>query len=166
MTAWRAPVPAEALATLKRRLAALPPRHPDRREMMASTCRLYAVSRATLYRLLRGERRPRDAHRVDRGHARVMGDADVERWCEIIAAVKKSTTNRKGRHLSTARMLKLVEEHGVHTPDGHRQLAPGLLTISTLNRYMRRLGYDQTRMTREPAAVRFQADRANDLALT
>ncbi|MDA4833012.1 IS481 family transposase, partial [Enterobacter hormaechei] len=74
MTVWRAPVPAEALATLKRRLAALPPRHPDRKEMMASTCRLYAVSRATLYRALRGEHRPRDAHRSDRGHARVMGD--------------------------------------------------------------------------------------------
>ena len=163
MTAWRAPVPAEALATLKRRLAALPPRHPDRKAMMASTCRLYAVSRATLYRALRGEHRPRDAHRADRGHARVMSDGEIERWCEIVAAVKKSTTNRKGRHLSTARALKLVEEHGVHTPDGHRKLAPGLLTISTLNRHMRRLGYDHARMTREPAAVRFQAEHANDL---
>ena len=87
-------VPAEALATLKRRLAALPPRHPDRKEMMASTCRLYAVSRATLYRALRGEHRPRDAHRSDRGHARVMGDGEIEHWCEIVSAVKKSTTNR------------------------------------------------------------------------
>jgi hypothetical protein len=163
MTAWRAPVPAEALATLRRRLAALPPRHPDRKEIMASTCQLYAVSRATLYRLLNGDRRPRDAHRADRGRARVMSDVEIQLWCELVAAVKKSTTNRKGRHLSTARALELLEKHGVHTPDGHRQLPPGLLTISTLNRHMRRLGYDQARMAREPAAVRFQAEHANDL---
>ena len=163
MTPSRAPVPAEALATLRRRLAALPPRHPDRKEVMASACGLYAISRATLYRLLRGDRRPRDAHRADRGRPHVMSDADIQLWCEIVAAVKKSTTNRKGRHLSTARALKLLEEHGVHTPDGYRRLAPGLLTISTLNRHMRRLGYDQARMAREPAAVRFQAEHGNDL---
>ena len=42
-------VPVEALATLRRRLAALPARHPERVAMMASTAQLYAVSRATLY---------------------------------------------------------------------------------------------------------------------
>ena len=52
---------------LRRRLAALPARHPERAVLMASTAQLYAVSRATLYRLLRGDRRPKDAHRTDRG---------------------------------------------------------------------------------------------------
>lgn len=96
----------------------------------------YAASRATLYRALRGDDHPRDAHRADRGHARVMGDGEIERWYEIVAAVKKSTTNRKGRYLWTARALKLVEEHGVHTPDAHRQLPPRLLIISTRTRYV------------------------------
>ena len=45
------------------RLAALPARHPERAAMMASTAQLYAVSRAMLYRLLRGDRRSKDAHR-------------------------------------------------------------------------------------------------------
>jgi hypothetical protein len=31
--------------------------------------------------------------------------AELERWCEIIAALKLRTTNKKGRHLSTARAL-------------------------------------------------------------
>ena len=111
-------VPVEALATLRRRLAALPARHPERGVAMKSTAQLYAVSRATLYRLLRGERRPKDAHRADRGSPRLMPAAEIERWCEIVAAMKVRTTNKKGRHLSTVRTLQLLVEYGVDTPDG------------------------------------------------
>jgi hypothetical protein len=123
-------VPIEALATLRRRLAVLPGRHPQRETLLSSTAELYGISRATLYRLLRGERRPRDAHRADRGTPRVMPAAEIERWCEIVAAMKVRTTNRKGRHLSTVRILQLLVEHGVETPDGLQQLAPGRLTVS------------------------------------
>jgi hypothetical protein len=41
-------VPIEALATLRRRLAALPGRHPQRETLLSSTAELYAISRATL----------------------------------------------------------------------------------------------------------------------
>lgn len=156
-------VPAEALATLHRRLAALPARHPERKALMASTSQLYAVSRATLYRLLRGDRRPKDAHRGDRGRPRSMPAPEIERWCEIVAAMKLRTTNKKGRHLSTVRTLQLLVEHGVDTPDGFQRLTPGRLTASTLNRHLKRLGYDQERMMRQPPAVRFQAERSNAL---
>ena len=156
-------VPVEALATLRRRLAALPARHPERVAMMASTAQLYAVSRATLYRLLRGERRSRDAHRADRGRPRSMPAPEIERWCEIVAAMKVRTTNKKGRHLSTVRTLQLLVEHGVDTPDGFQKLAPGKLTASTVNRHLRRLGYDHERMTRQSPAVRFQAEQSNAL---
>jgi hypothetical protein len=156
-------VPVEALATLRRRLAALPARHLERGVAMKSTAQLYAVSRATLYRLLRGERRPREAHRADRGCPRLMPAAEIERWCEIVAAMKVRTTNRKGRHLSTVRILQLLVEHGVDTPDGFQKLAPGQLTASTVNRHLRRLGYDHERMMRPPPAVRFQAEHSNAL---
>jgi hypothetical protein len=156
-------VPLEAVATLRRRLAALPGRHPYRQELLASTAGLYNVSRATLYRLLRGERRPKDAHRADRGLPRVMGAAEIERWCEIVAAMKVRTRNKKGRCLSNARILELLVDHGVETAEGLQKLAPGQLTASTLNRHIRRLGYDHARMTREPPAVRFQAERSNAL---
>lgn len=156
-------VPIEAIATLRRRLDSLPARHPERKPLMASIAELYGVSRATLYRLLRGERRPRDAHRADRGRCRLMPAVEIERWCEIVAAMKVRTTNKKGRHLSTARILQLLVDHGVETPEGPQRLAAGRLTASTLNRHMRRLGYDHQRMTREPPAVRFQAEHANAL---
>jgi len=156
-------VPAEALSALRRRFVALPARHPERSALLMSTAQLYAVSRATLYRLLRGDRRPKDAHRADRGRPRALPAAEVERWCEIIAAMKVRTTNKKGRHLSTVRTLQLLVEHGVDTPDGFQKLAPGTLTASTVNRHLRRLGYDHELMTRQPPAVRFQADYANAL---
>ena len=49
------------------------------------------------------------------------------------------------------------------TPDGFQKLPPGKLSASTVNRHLRRLGYDHDRMTREPPAVRFQAEYANAL---
>ncbi len=156
-------VPAEALSSLRRRLAAFPARHPQRTVLMLSTAQLYAVSRASLYRLLRGDRRPKDAHRADRGRPRAMSAGEIERWCEIVVAMKVRTTNKKGRHLSTVRTLQLLVEHGVDTPDGFQKLAPGILSASTVNRHLRRLGYDHERMTRQPPAVRFQAEFANAL---
>ena len=74
-------VPIEALAGLRRRLAALSARHPERRRLMESTAQLYAISRATLYRLLRDDRRPKDAHRSDRGRPRAMPADEIERLC-------------------------------------------------------------------------------------
>lgn len=156
-------VPLEAIATLRRRLLALPGRHPERQILMEATSGLYGVSRATLYRLLRGQRRPKDAHRVDRGKPRTMTASEIEKWCEIVAAMKVRTLNKKGRHLSNARILELLVDHGVETSEGLQKLPAGRLTASTLNRHMRRLGYDMARMTREPPAVRFQADHANAL---
>jgi len=88
-------VPMEAIVALRRRLAALPIRHPERLALMDSMANLYAVSRATLYRLLRGDRRPKDAHRADRGKPRIMPAVEIEHWCEIVAALKVRTTNKK-----------------------------------------------------------------------
>jgi hypothetical protein len=156
-------VPIEALAALRRRLAALSARHPERRRIMESTAQLYAISRATLYRLLREGHHPKDARRADRGRPRAMPADEVERLCAIVAAMKLRTTNRKGRHLSTVRVLELLEKHGVDTPDGFVKLEKGRLTASTLNRHLNRLGYDHQRMIREPPAVRFQAEHSNAL---
>lgn len=156
-------VPIEALAALRRRLAALSPRHPERRRLMEATAQLYAISRATLYRLLRDNRRPKEAYRSDRGRPRVLPADEIERLCAIVAAMKIRTTNRKGRHLSTVRVLELLETHGVDTPDGFVKLEKGRLTASTLNRHLSRLGYDHQHMIREPPAVRFQAEHSNAL---
>lgn len=130
---------------------------------MEATANLYNVSRATLYRLLRGQRQPKDTHRIDRGKPRAMAASEIEKWCEIVAAMKVRISNKKGRCLSNVRILELLVEHGIKTSEGLQRLSPGHLTASTLNRPMHRLGYDLPRMMREPPAVRFQAEYANAL---
>ncbi len=84
-------MPAEALATLHRRFAALPARHPERTALTASTAQLCAVSRATLCRLPRGDGHPKDADCEDRGRSRSMPAPEIERWCGIVAAMKLRT---------------------------------------------------------------------------
>ena len=68
--------------------------------------------------------------------------------------MKLRTTDKKSRHLSTARALELTEQHGVETPDGHVQPLAGLLRGTTVSRYLCQWGYDQ---------VRFQVRRSNEL---
>ncbi len=157
------PVPPEALVALRRRLDTLPARHPDRTTIVEQAAALYGVSANTLYRQLRSLHRPQPVRRADRGQPRKVSAAELERWCELIAALKVRTTNKKGRHLSTARALELMQQHGSETPTGLVRLPSGVLTRQTADRYLRQWGYDQTHLTRAPVAVRFQARRSNEL---
>ena len=104
--------------------------------MIASAATLYGVSRATLYRQLRRLARPKPVRRVDRGNPRKVTAAEMECYCEIVAALKIRTSNKKGRHLSTARAIQLMEEYGVETPDGLVRPPAGLLSRPTVNRYL------------------------------
>ena len=102
-------LPAEAVLALCRRLSGLAPRDPERARLVAATAMLYGVTRSTLYRALQGQARPKAAHRVDKGVPRAAPAATLERYCEIIAALKLRTTNGKGRHLSTVCAIELLE---------------------------------------------------------
>jgi hypothetical protein len=156
-------VAAEALVDLRRRLDRLAPRDPERGRLMAATAGLYGVSRATLYRQLRETLRPRPAHRADRGRPRAMPAATLERYCELVAALKLRSENRKGRRLSTVRAIELLERHGVETPEGLVQAPGGRLKRATVDRYLALWGLDHDRLTRPPPAVRFEARHANAL---
>lgn len=90
-------IPAEALLDLRRRLDDLAPRDPGRRIIIEGAANMYGVSRATVYRALGGQLRPKGLRRVDRGEPRKTPRADMERYCEIIAALKIRTSNKKGR---------------------------------------------------------------------
>ncbi len=74
-----------------------------------------------------------------------MSGDQLERYCEIIAAMKVRTTNKKGRRLSTVHAIELMEEFGVETPEGLVKPSAGLLTRTTVNRYLRYWGYDEIR---------------------
>jgi transposase len=138
----RKQIPAEALINLRRRLDLLPARCSERRLLVAETAKLYGVSRHTLYRSLRERVRPKAIRRADNGKPRKLPPEQMERYCEIVAALKVRTTNKQGRHLSTVRAIELLEEYGVETPQGFLKLTKGLLNKTSVNRYLKAWGYD------------------------
>ena len=155
-------IPTEALVDLQRRLDLHPPRCAERRALIQQTAQLYGVSEDTVYRALRNRTPVKPDHRIDKGQPRILPLANLEQYCEVIAALKIRTSNKKGHHLSTAEAIRLLEEQGIYTPTGYLQAPPGLLKRPTVNRYLKQWGYDHTRMTRQPTAVRFQAEHSND----
>lgn len=158
----RKTIPAEVLVDLTRQLAALPARSHERRLAVAEAARGYGVSEPTLYRALAERCRPKGLRRADRGTPRVLPPDQMERYCELIAAIKMRTSNRKGRHLSTTESIRLLESFGIETPGGLVRATPGTLNKTTVNRYLRQWGYDRTTLGRPPPAVRFQAEHSND----
>ena len=154
--------PDEILVTLRGRLEGLPARSPERQRLILGCADLHGVSIATIYRALRDQFRPRSLHRSDRGRPRKLPPREMERFCELVAAIKLRTTNLKNRHLSTGRAIELLVEHGIETPEGLVRAPPGLLTRTTVNRYLRHWGLDDERRGRPPPARRFQAEHAND----
>jgi hypothetical protein len=155
-------IPSETLIELRRRLGPCPPRSAERRRIMRDMAALYGVSEATLYRALRERARPRALHRADQGHPRVLPLDQMERYCEVIAAIKLRTSNKQGRHLSTAEAIRLLEVYGIDTPTGHVRAPQGVLKKPTVNRYLKQWGYDRETLLRPPPAVRFQAHSSND----
>ena len=156
------PIPVEVLIDLKRRLAAFAPRSHERRIVIAEAAHVYGVSEKTLYRALARQSGPKALRRSDRGTPRVLPQDQMERYCELIAAIKVRTSNKKGRHLSTAESIRLIETFGIETPDGLTRAPAGTLNKTTVNRYLRQWGYDRTTLSRQPAAVRFQAEQSNE----
>lgn len=114
----------------------------ERRLLSASTAQAYGVSEATLYRALAERMRPKAMHRADRGVPRRLPVDEMERYCELVAANKVRTSNKKGRHLSTSQSIRLLEVSGVSTSDGFVEL-----TIGTLKKAITR--YNRTGGSRE-----------------
>ena len=132
-------IAAETVVDLRRRLSTLTPRSPERRRLMQETAALYGISEPTLYRILQRQTTPHALRRADFGVPRVLPKAELERYIELIAAVKVRTSNRKGRHLSTAGVIRLLERYGIATSEGWIQVPKGALTTPTVNRYLKQL---------------------------
>jgi hypothetical protein len=155
-------IPAEALSGLHQRLAGLPARSSERRRVLREAAELYGICEQSLYRALAQRLRPKALRRSDRGIPRVLPLEELEHYCEVIAAMKVRTSNKKGRHLSTSEAIRLLEEFGVQTSQGLLKIPPCTLKLSTATRYMRQWGYDKATWTRQPVAVRFQAEHSNE----
>lgn len=158
----RKTIPVDSLLQLRQRLDHFPKKSQERRIQVEAMADLYGISSATIYRALSSLSRLRNTHRADRGKTRVLSQTELTQYCELVAALKLRTTNKQGRHVSTRRAIQLLEQHGVETPHGIVRPSPGILHKATINRYLRQLHLDQPRLTRQPPAVRFEAEYSND----
>jgi transposase-like protein len=155
-------IPVDSLLQLRQRLDHLPPKSPERAAQVAAVAQLYGVSSTTVYRALQAFPKPHAVHRTDRGTPRVLPQAELERYCELIAALKLRTTNKQGRHLSTQRAIEILEQYGVETSQGLLRAPQGVLHKTTMNISWRQWHLDHPRLTRPPPAVRFEAEHSND----
>lgn len=162
MDGRRKTIPVDSLLQLRQRLDRLPRKSPERATQIAAVAGLYGISATTVYRALHVFQKPRAAHRTDHGKPRLLPQPELERYCELIAALKLRTTNKQGRHLSTGRAIELMEDCGVETAQGLVKVPKGLLRRPTINRYLSVLRLDRPHLLREPPAVRFQAEHSND----
>lgn len=155
-------IPVESLIILHNNLAALTARHPERLKLIQQVATSFGVSLSTIRRALREYTRPILAKRADFNRPRAVCFTQMKQYCELVAALKIRTTNQKGRHLSTPRALWILENYGVEI-EGKKIIVPkGLLTVSTLNRHLKRQGFSPKGLRIEPVVVRFQAEKSND----
>lgn len=162
MSGRRKRIPVDSLLQLRQRLERLPKKSPERTTQIDATAALYGVSSVTVYRALLHFPQLHNAHRADRGKPRVLSQAELTKYCELIAALKLRTTNKQGRHVSTQRAIQLLEQHGVKTPQGIIRPPQGILRKTTVDAYLRQWHLDQSRLNRQPPAVRFEAEYSND----
>ncbi len=155
-------IPPDSLLQLRQRMERLSLKSPERAHQVAAVAELYGVSPTTVYRELKRVLKPRSVHRADHGQPRLLPKSELERYCKLVAALKLRTTNKNGRHLSTQRAIELLEQHGIQAPEGLVKAPKGLLHKTTVDVYLRQFHLDQGRLTREPPAVRFQAEHSNE----
>lgn len=158
----RGNIPIESLIILHNNLSGLSARHPDRRRLLEETAKSFDISLSTIRRALRNYCKPRSSKRTDFNRPRNLGAQEMQYYCELIAALKIRTTNKKGRHLSTTRALWILENHGAEIEGKKIIVSKGLLKKSTVNRYLKRLGLGSKSLWAEPVVTHFQAENSND----
>ena len=153
-------LPIDALIMLHNRLASLSSRDPNRRLIIAEAAKFYGISVATVYRELHKQNQLNIPHRSDYNQPRCISQEEIHYYCELIAALRLRTTNKKRHLLSTKECIRLLEMYGIETPNGLVKVAPGLLKKSTVYLYLKRFGLDQPSLGIQPTVVHFQAEKS------
>lgn len=96
----------------------LPARSKERQQLLIDSATFYHLSVATLRRKLDILIKPKELRRKDYGNPHILDKSTLENYCELIAAFKLRSTNKKHRHLPTTEIIRLMEEHGIETPAG------------------------------------------------
>lgn len=154
-------IPTDAIIVLYNQLSALRAHDPKRRTLIDEAASFYSVSAATVYRALRQHNKPKTVYRSDYNQPRTISREEMQRYCELIAALRMRTTNKKGHHLSVNHCIQLLEDYGVETPTGLIKAPLGLLKKSMVSIYLNRLGLSREALAIQPTVIHFQAEYSN-----
>lgn len=155
-------LPQDIVVILHNKLDRLSKRDPKRKLVIQETADLYGVSVSTVYRSINKYNKLSTVTRADYNSPRLMSFDSIKRYCEIIAALKLRTSNKKGRHLSTAACIKILEEVGVEINNELVKAPSGLLKKSTVSFYLRRFNLQYSSLHIQPCFTRFQAKHSNE----
>ena len=155
-------IPLEQLIMLYNQISTYSARNPMRKKMISQFADSFDISAATVRRQLRVCSTLSNNKRVDFNKPRVVSVERMQYYCKLIAALKLRTSNKKGRHLSSIRCIKILEEHGIEANGSLVKVPIGLLKKSTINRYLKSWGFDNKSLNIEPTVVRFEAKQSND----
>jgi len=158
----RKSLPTEVIVGLYHQLSNLSAKNPNRKLLIQETAQVFNVSLSTVRRTLKNYCEPRSIQRSDYNRPRKISREEMLSYCEVIAALKIRSTNKKGKQLSTPRAIWILENHGVDLEDKRIILPKGLLTKPTVNRYLKRLGLISKNFLCQPVVVRFQATYSNE----
>jgi hypothetical protein len=156
------PLPTEVIVGLYNKLANLSPKNPGRKLLIQETAQNFNISLSTVRRALKNYSKPHATKRNDYNQPRNITRDEMLYYCELIAALKIRSTNRKGKQLSTPRAIAILENHGVELENKKIILPRKLLTKPTANRYLKRFGFTAKNFRCEPVVVHFQATYSNE----
>jgi transposase InsO family protein len=152
----------DTLIMLHNKLAGLAIRDSKRKLIIKEAAELYGVSTATIYRYLRKYSKLSTTTRADYNCPRLLKYEEIKKYCQLIAALKLRTTNKKGRHLSNVACIRILEDYGIETAGELVKAPKGLLKTSTVSFYLRRFGLEHSALSIQPTFVRFQAEQSNE----
>ena len=155
-------IPTEQLILLHNKMLDFSPRHPERKGLIYSMAKSFDVSESTVRRQLREHIHFSDPARSDKNMPRVISKNDMLLYCQLVAALKIRTSNKKNTHLSTKSCIRIIEDHGVEIGNSLIKAPKGTLRKTTINRYLKSFGYDSASMRIEPTVVHFEAEYSND----
>lgn len=156
-------IPQETLWNLRRKLEMSSFTRKAKHQLVKETAELFSVDVSTVHRLLRGLKTPPHDSRSDKGNLRKVSHDSMITYCELIAAIKLRTENKKGRHASTTTAIRILEQTGVELDGKIIQSPPGLLKKTTVNRFLQKVGLSKKALDTEDLTTRFQATYSNEV---
>ena len=155
-------LPVDTIIMLHNKLGTITARNPQRKLIIQEAATFYGVSTSTIYRYLRKHERLSTVRRTDYNKPRLTSEGQIKRYCYLIAALRRRSSNKKGRHLSIRACIKILENYGIETKEGLIRAPLGLLKKSTVSFYLNRLGLGYNNLEVSTPFVRFQAQYSNE----